>query len=83
MPCTPKSAPAPGWLGKHGQLASLNVIDAIRALGKDTLPRAEGPALVARQRAEILGPARYDFVRSRRIEEANGAWDGSQTAAAR
>ena len=47
------------------QLAAREQVHAIRVLGEDALRRAGGPLLVARQRADILRPARHDFVRAR------------------
>jgi hypothetical protein len=56
------------------QLAALDVIDAIRTLREDTLPGAERPLLVARQRAQILGPVGHHLIRAGRLEIADRCW---------
>ncbi len=62
--------PASSLRRNHRERTTLDVVDAVRALGEHTLSGPERPLFLARDRAEILGPVRHNLVRARRLERA-------------
>ncbi len=56
------------------QLTALHDVDAIRALGEDTLDRPPAPAVVTWKRSHRLRPVGDHVVRARDVEAAFFAW---------
>src|SRR5439155_1506476 len=63
------------------ELAAEEHEHAIGALREHALPRPVGPLLVARLRADVLGPALHDFVRAGKVLTADRARHGREPGA--